>query len=544
MDLVLQRILSCSKEYLGRIPPSRHFVRPGNERVLPISLPEPPSLLSALVNAGAPTALAEEMQQAYQQRASELKHHYETAALQVALSTSRHSGPSTSPSLESELFTTIKELYTTKLEGWLRDGLSLYKSHTVINSGQNDRPHRGRGTHVTFNIEYVPLLERFFDENPFPTHADKVFLAKKSGMTYRQIHVWFQNKRKRTRSRKEGKFLLKKPLLDGTTLSQGTPCDQVKQHLKRNEVCNRLSTLRGEAIDPFDAPAPPHAFPSTYPPPPRCEPFLENSVLQSHLLPWQRRPSPVRSSPLEVMSMSGLMEIFSKLSVRDDHGRQCQQTRPAHTLEIGAAVASITVKPFAAPLFATCRTAGFTTKPPLILLPSVLAPRDRLRPFRTLSPRSRPVTLIQPSLQAPFKGGRKIAPLPKRVPQTSTRNLPHSTPDSLGRHRPSSGSSMRSSSSESSSPAATTPEAVSSPLPQPVELSTFREPLPSIGLDDFNDLAKHPLKDLRLDPSPALHSTPNVISQFLISQDNHTIMQAMQKTVSPPHTRLPLRIRP
>lgn len=34
------------------------------------------------------------------------------------------------------------------------------------------------------------MLEHFFDENPFPTHADKESLAKKSGMTYRQIHVW------------------------------------------------------------------------------------------------------------------------------------------------------------------------------------------------------------------------------------------------------------------------------------------------------------------------------------------------------------------
>lgn len=36
----------------------------------------------------------------------------------------------------------------------------------------------------------MPLLEHFFEENPFPTHADKVFLAKKSNMQYRQIHVW------------------------------------------------------------------------------------------------------------------------------------------------------------------------------------------------------------------------------------------------------------------------------------------------------------------------------------------------------------------
>lgn len=42
----------------------------------------------------------------------------------------------------------------------------------------------------TSSQEYVPLLEYFFEENPFPTHADKAFLAKKSAMKYRQIHVW------------------------------------------------------------------------------------------------------------------------------------------------------------------------------------------------------------------------------------------------------------------------------------------------------------------------------------------------------------------
>lgn len=34
------------------------------------------------------------------------------------------------------------------------------------------------------------MLEAFFAEEQFPSRADKLFLAKKAGMSYRQIHVW------------------------------------------------------------------------------------------------------------------------------------------------------------------------------------------------------------------------------------------------------------------------------------------------------------------------------------------------------------------
>lgn len=37
---------------------------------------------------------------------------------------------------------------------------------------------------------YVPKLEAFFSLNKFPSRADRVFMAKQSGMTLRQINVW------------------------------------------------------------------------------------------------------------------------------------------------------------------------------------------------------------------------------------------------------------------------------------------------------------------------------------------------------------------
>jgi hypothetical protein len=36
----------------------------------------------------------------------------------------------------------------------------------------------------------VPLLERYFDYNAYPSTADRGILAEKTGLTHRQIEVW------------------------------------------------------------------------------------------------------------------------------------------------------------------------------------------------------------------------------------------------------------------------------------------------------------------------------------------------------------------
>lgn len=468
MDSILQRIVSCSKEYLAQVPPSRPPTRHANELVPPISLPEPPSLVPALLKVGAPIALAQELQRAYQQQATELKHRYETRVSQLALVLSQYPGPSSSQSIEPALFAVIEKLYATRLEDWQKDCLSRYTRCSSINIGQKDHSQRCRGTHIAFNAEYVPLLEHSFEENPFPTHADKARLAKKSGMTYRQIHVWFQNKR--TRSRKERK----KTVFSGATCPMGSPCDGTKQYaghgVRNDQSPPRCNAMAPSVMQhPLDAPAPPHAFPSTYPPPPRYKPFSENSTLQSRSLPWYRLPSPVRSPSLPATSMSDFVEMFSRLSVRDDHSHR-QQQHSLHTPKLGAAVSAITVKPFSAPLFATCRTAEFITKAALVPLPAVPAP-TLSQPFGTPSLQAQPVTLIPSSVQMTPKRGRKVAPIPKRLPQDSIKTkhgLMRSTPDYSNHRCQSSGSSVRSSSSESSPSVATTPEVGSPSLPDEV----------------------------------------------------------------------------
>ncbi|KAI5980668.1 hypothetical protein EDD15DRAFT_2346126 [Pisolithus albus] len=543
MDSILQRIASRSKEYLARVPPSGPLIQHAHERVHPVSLPEPPSLVPALVNAGAPITLAQELQRAYQQQAIELKHRYETRASQLALALSQHPGPSTSQSIEPELFATIEKLYTARLEDWLKDCLSRYKKHASVIVGREDCSHRSKGAHTTFNTEYVPLLEHFFEENAFPTHADKVRLAKKSGMTYRQIHVWFQNKR--TRSRKERR----KTVSNAATFPMGSPCNGTKQCADHG-VRNGQSPPRCKAMvdkvpsvmqDPLDAPAPPHAFPSTYPPSPRYQPFPGSSTLQSHLLPWRRRPSPVRSPSPVATSISDLVEMFLRLSVRDDHSH-CQQQHSFHTPTIGAAVSAITTKPLSAPLFATCGPVEFVTKTAFVPLPVVPAP-ILLHPFETPSPQARPVTLIPSSVQKASKHGRKVAPLPKRLPQVSIKTKHGSmrpTPDYSNHRCQSSASSVRSSSSESSPSVATTPEVGSPSLLD--EVSPIRGSRHPIDQEGFETAAADSLSREHLfEPSSVSDPIYSTISENSVRQGNsNAIMRAMRRAIPPRHARFPL----
>ncbi|KIL71686.1 hypothetical protein M378DRAFT_56764, partial [Amanita muscaria Koide BX008] len=48
-------------------------------------------------------------------------------------------------------------------------------------------------------------LEQYFECNAYPSGSDKASLAKRTGMTQRQIDVWFQNHR--TRAKRDGRPL-------------------------------------------------------------------------------------------------------------------------------------------------------------------------------------------------------------------------------------------------------------------------------------------------------------------------------------------------
>nr|AER51796.1 homeodomain 2 mating type protein [Pleurotus tuoliensis] len=91
--------------------------------------------------------------------------------------------------------------------------VSYYRSELLRRAQEQCEKLRNEAVKLTkakqakpgFNHDYVPVLEKYFECNAYPSTADRALMARKSMMTERQIEVWFQNHR--NRARKEGKPL-------------------------------------------------------------------------------------------------------------------------------------------------------------------------------------------------------------------------------------------------------------------------------------------------------------------------------------------------
>ncbi|KAF9567036.1 hypothetical protein CPC08DRAFT_814551 [Agrocybe pediades] len=55
---------------------------------------------------------------------------------------------------------------------------------------------------LRFNHKYRPYLEKYFELNAYPSKAHRAILARRTQMTPRQIEVWFQNHRNRSKKEK------------------------------------------------------------------------------------------------------------------------------------------------------------------------------------------------------------------------------------------------------------------------------------------------------------------------------------------------------
>ncbi|KAF8445584.1 hypothetical protein L210DRAFT_3527993 [Boletus edulis BED1] len=393
-----------------------------------INLPSPRPLSPSLLEAGFNHEMAASISKAYQLRAEELRRRIqesiatacrEIAELPAAALASSPDG------LMRKLVLTLTELYLRRLEKWEEEITQRIKrapKAPVKVSSKNSR---------TFNQECVPLLEHFFEENPFPTHADKMFLAEKSNMDYRQIHVWFQNRRNRTK--KEGKTLKKKPTYERATKPLNNPYERSdSQAPKRSKASSLDGTTEIEVVqnvmskDELASSSPPHAFPSSYPPTCHYDPFpCKNGSVRFSEPEWRRVPDGNQPSSLSI-SINDLVEKFSYLNVRDG-------TRPKGSpkLQSNAATVAITVIPSRAPHPSLIVRKYSQPTNMVQLRPSVRAPVSYSNAFQSLSPTSKPVTLVPlsaPPNKSKHLEKRKIASLPQRFPgrirNTSRDNTP------------------------------------------------------------------------------------------------------------------------
>ncbi|KAK1234991.1 hypothetical protein PQX77_001793 [Marasmius sp. AFHP31] len=158
--------------------------------IAPLQITIPQIFYDKLDQAQISTTLRDKLQSHVQERISSYSETFNNACSRL--------GSVSSPSLRATIPSVIEQLrrsFQTHFEQEilpeiLQEMDSFLQRRTGIDTDEK-RP---------FNHAYTPVLERYFDMNPKPSAADQEHLAAKSGMSRRQIEVWFQNRRRRTKA--------------------------------------------------------------------------------------------------------------------------------------------------------------------------------------------------------------------------------------------------------------------------------------------------------------------------------------------------------
>jgi hypothetical protein len=191
------------------------------------------------------------------------------------------------------------------------------------------------------------------------------------------------------------------------------------------------------AVDVLDVPAPPNAFPTIYPPEDKDSPFPKGWKRCFPAPQWYRRPAKASTKRPPMMDFEEFIELFSRMSVKEGQRKRRRvrksqdpakrkKTSPPHPKpDRSAATIFITTKPLSAPLAAFVRPKPVSEHFLTPVLPTIPAPSSRKCAFASPYSASTPATLVPtplPSSKDPLFSKeqslcrRKIAPLPKRVP--------------------------------------------------------------------------------------------------------------------------------
>ncbi|KAI6096871.1 hypothetical protein EDD17DRAFT_1567075 [Pisolithus thermaeus] len=413
---ILGDVLASSRNIMALAAEGKRLAVPQPETKSPKSthLPDPLPLIQTLQKYALDTETIQRINGAYLQRAGELRDTAAVAVAQASTALSPVLGLSRAPS-DERVTTIFTQVYLDTLRRWIKD------IETAVSSRTSAVVMEGKGK--PFNYDYVPLLELFFDENPFPSHADKAFLAKKSGMTYKQIHVWFQNRRSRTK--KEGRRLRKTSSTQRTTLPIVSPCARTRRYISKMDQPSCAARARisssdcssalcaGTRDNSLDCQTPPHAFPTPYPSSCPYDPFpAKSGSFPSHH--WLRSPSKtIRTTTVDV---DALTDLFSQLNIKDNRGGTTQGFR---SREPSSAALAFTTRPFPAPLPSFIPTESKTPLKRHSPLPTIPAARSCYH-VPIFPPGAGLLTLVP--LATPNVGGsninvkksmREIAPLPQ-----------------------------------------------------------------------------------------------------------------------------------
>lgn len=398
-------------------------------------LPEPPALIPTLQQYGLSPDTLQKINEAYTKRARELRGIAATAIARA--STVLPPIPRLSRSSSDDKVTAVfTEFYLNSLHKWIEDMEATVSSHLSVGSRCNTE-----GKSKPFNYGYVPLLEHFFDENPFPSHADKTFLARKSDMTYKQIHVWFQNRRSRTK--REGKTCRKNCLVRGTPLPMDRLCARMKRYTSEGGQTSPTARARTASLAYANVTSrantrdkllgglpPPHAFPTPYPPSRSYDPFPTRSrTFSSHH--WFRSPSTTtRATTIDVDT---LVDLFSQLNIKDGRGGPVQTSG---SLDHFSGRLAFTTRPLPAPLPSLISKQSRSSPRRYPPLPVIRAPDSQCHVFQPPGFEVPLLTLVPSTTQMAAKAvknvkdNRTVAPLPRRTSvraDNTCRSLSHAS---------------------------------------------------------------------------------------------------------------------
>nr|VWO96880.1 UhbW1 protein [Ganoderma boninense] len=241
-------------------------------------LSDPSPLAPRLVELGVEAQYAERMSSALITAISRLKHEYQTIfKRRLPLVQTQYRHIQDPKFLESIPLTyhTVYNLAIRNHTAYLLDEVAprVIKAQRIRQSSigalSSARPRR------PFNTAAVPILERFFDQNAFPTRLEKHELATQCNMAYRQIDIW----NRRSRYRREGRVLKERqvvnPLFDQMEQSvMDSLLPEVESGTGSQEtVSPHPTSFANSTLDTFKSDTPLHAFPSPYPPICPYDPF-------------------------------------------------------------------------------------------------------------------------------------------------------------------------------------------------------------------------------------------------------------------------------
>ncbi|KAF4604956.1 hypothetical protein EYR40_003739 [Pleurotus pulmonarius] len=174
-------------------PQSKPHFRP------PLSLPPIPDVASELLSMGVVSHKMHLFTDLFHSKCVQLeKVHYDEYSKMVA--------SVGSPRLYGPLQQWVTKSYTEKVTHIRSEFLrSIRQKCDKLRSDPPTPVQTKKSSKASFNHDYAPVLEKYFEYNAYPSVADRALMARKSMMTERQIEVWFQNHR--NRARKDGKPL-------------------------------------------------------------------------------------------------------------------------------------------------------------------------------------------------------------------------------------------------------------------------------------------------------------------------------------------------